>query len=63
MRKSLRRRQPGAEASAEARKGRPSAGSLAQLRAFFPFPVNLQGLALREKTLNVGLREAGVPEE
>ena len=48
---------------AEAIKLKPEINSLARLRASLPSTVNPQYLALREKTLNVGLRRAGMPEE
>ena len=48
---------------AEWRKFHPQLSSLAGVRASLPFPSNPQFLALREKTVESGLRKAGMPEE
>jgi adenylate cyclase len=50
-------------ALAEWLKFKPKLNSLARLRASLPSTVNPQFLALREKTVEVGLRRAGIPEE
>ena len=42
---------------------RPEINSLARWRTHAPWNTNPQYWALREKTLNVGLRKAGMPEE
>jgi tetratricopeptide (TPR) repeat protein len=44
-------------------KLKPQVNSLAAWRAHRPWETNPQFLALREKTLDVGLRRAGMPEE
>jgi TolB-like protein/Tfp pilus assembly protein PilF len=48
---------------AESLKLKPEINSLAALRAYVPWLTNPKGWALREKTANVGLRRAGLPEE
>jgi adenylate cyclase len=48
---------------AEAIKLKPEVNSLAALRAYFPQITNPPYWALREKTVNAGLRRAGFPEE
>jgi adenylate cyclase len=48
---------------ADALKLKPEVNSLARLRASLPSTIGPQYLALREKTLVVGLRRAGFPEE
>ena len=48
---------------AEAIKLKPEVHSLAALRAYFPWITNPPYWALREKTVNVGLRRAGFPDE
>jgi adenylate cyclase len=48
---------------AEAIKLEPEVNSLAALRAHYPWITNPPLWALREKTVNVGLRRAGFPEE
>jgi TolB-like protein/Flp pilus assembly protein TadD len=48
---------------AEWLKFNPEFKSLAQVRTTPPAPVNPQFLALREKTVEVGLRRAGFPDE
>jgi adenylate cyclase len=50
-------------ALADALKLKPEVNSLARLRASLPSTIGPQYLALREKTLVVGLRRAGFPEE
>ena len=50
-------------ALAEAIRLRPEINSLARWRTNAPWNTNPQYWALREKTLNVGLRKAGMPEE
>jgi tetratricopeptide (TPR) repeat protein len=50
-------------AIAEAIKLKPEVTSLARWRAVQPLIANPAGWALREKTVNVGLRRAGFPEE
>jgi adenylate cyclase len=50
-------------ALADALKLKPEVNSLARLRASLPSTISPQYLALREKTLVVGLRRAGFPEE
>lgn len=47
----------------DAIKLRPEINSLAQWRIHAPWNTNPQYWGLREKTLNVGLRRAGLPEE
>jgi len=44
-------------------KFHPKLGSLARVRASLPFPGHPQFLALRERTVEAGLRKAGMPEE
>jgi adenylate cyclase len=48
---------------AEAIKLKPEVNSLAALRAYFPWNTNPPLWALGEKTVNVGLRRAGFPDE
>jgi adenylate cyclase len=50
-------------ALAEAVKLKPEVNSLAQWRTYMPWITNPQHWALHEKTLNVGLRRAGMPDE
>jgi TolB-like protein/DNA-binding winged helix-turn-helix (wHTH) protein len=50
-------------ALADAIKLKPEVGSMAQWRAYQPWITNPQQWALREKTVNVGLRRAGFPDE
>jgi adenylate cyclase len=50
-------------ALAEAMKLKPEVSSLARWRAYSPETTNAQHWALREKTLNIGLRRAGFPDE
>jgi Flp pilus assembly protein TadD len=50
-------------ALAEAIKLKPEVNSLAAWRAYRPWETNPQFMALREKTVNVGLRRAGFPNE
>jgi adenylate cyclase len=50
-------------ALAEAIKLKPELDSLARWRMYRPWETNPQHWALREKTLNVGLRRAGFPNE
>jgi tetratricopeptide (TPR) repeat protein len=50
-------------ALADAIKLKPEINSEARLRAFYSWATNPQYWALREKTLNVGLRRAGFPDE
>jgi adenylate cyclase len=50
-------------AIAEAIKLKPEVTSLARWRAVQPLIANPAGWALREKTVNVGLRRAGFPDE
>jgi adenylate cyclase len=50
-------------ALAEAIKLKPELNSFAAQRAEFPYIANPPHWALREKTLNVGLRRIGFPEE
>jgi len=50
-------------ALAEALKLKPELNSFAAQRAEFPVIANPPHWALREKTLNVGLRRIGFPEE
>jgi TolB-like protein/class 3 adenylate cyclase/Tfp pilus assembly protein PilF len=50
-------------ALAESINLRPEINSLAQWRAHAPWNTHPQYWALREKTLNVGLRRAGMPDE
>ena len=47
----------------EAPKLKPEINSLAGLRAYQPWMSNPPYWALREKTINVGLRRAGFPDE
>jgi adenylate cyclase len=49
-------------ALAEAIKLEPKVNSLARWRAYSPWTTNPQHWALREKTLNIGLRRAGFPD-
>jgi adenylate cyclase len=42
---------------------KPEINSLARLREYQPWMINPPYWALREKTVNVGLRRAGFPEE
>jgi adenylate cyclase len=51
------------EALAEALRLRPEVNSLARYRAVTPWITNPQHWALRDKTLNFGLRRAGFPNE
>ena len=48
---------------ADSFKLKPEINSLAALRHYVPWLTNPQGWALREKTANVGLRRAGLPDE
>jgi TolB-like protein/class 3 adenylate cyclase/Tfp pilus assembly protein PilF len=48
---------------AESLKLKPEINSLATLRAYVPWLTNPKGWALREKTANIGLRRAGLPDE
>ena len=48
---------------AEWLKFHPKQSSLARVRATLPFPGNPHFLVLREKTVEAGLRKAGMPEE
>jgi hypothetical protein len=48
---------------AEAIKLNPEVNSLAALRASAPWITNPPYWALREKTVNVGLRRAGFPDD
>jgi TolB-like protein/Tfp pilus assembly protein PilF len=48
---------------AEGIKLKPEVNSLARLRSYMPWITNPQHWALRDKTLNVGLRRAGFPDE
>ena len=50
-------------ALAESVKLNPEIDSLARVRARFPFETNPAYWALREKTVNVGLRRAGFPDD
>jgi adenylate cyclase len=50
-------------ALAETIKLKPEVSSLARWRAYSPGTTNPQHWALVEKTLNVGLRRAGFPDE
>jgi adenylate cyclase len=50
-------------ALAEALRLKPEVNSLARYRASTPWIANPQHWALREKTLNIGLRRAGLPDE
>jgi adenylate cyclase len=50
-------------ALADAIRLKPEVNSLARYRAVTPWITNPQHWALREKTLNVGLRRAGFPDE
>jgi adenylate cyclase len=50
-------------ALAEAPRLKPEVDSLAKYRAHTPWMGNPRHWALREKTLNAGLRRAGFPEE
>ena len=50
-------------ALAEALRLKPEVNSLARYRAVTPWITNPQHWALRDKTLNVGLRLAGFPDE
>jgi adenylate cyclase len=50
-------------ALAEAIRLKPEVNSLARYRAVTPWITNPQHWALRDKTLNVGLRRAGFPDE
>jgi adenylate cyclase len=50
-------------ALAEALRLKPEVNSLARYRAATPWITNSRHWALRDKTLNVGLRRAGFPEE
>jgi Flp pilus assembly protein TadD len=50
-------------ALAEAIKLRPEVNSLARLRAHIPWTVHPQYSVLRDKTLDVGLRRIGFPDE
>jgi adenylate cyclase len=50
-------------ALSEAIKLKPDVTSLARWHAYRPWETNPQYWALREKTLNVGLRRAGFPDE
>jgi adenylate cyclase len=61
----LRGNTDGAKAAlAEFLKLKPELNSLAKLRAAFPeFNGNPRAVALSEKTIDLGLRRAGLPEE
>jgi adenylate cyclase len=48
---------------AESLKLKPEINSLVALRHYVPWLTNPQGWALREKTANIGLRRAGLPDE
>ena len=48
---------------AEALRLKPDINSFAQWRSAFPFFFNADYLALAEKTVNLGLRRAGLPDE
>jgi hypothetical protein len=48
---------------AEAIKLEPEVNSLAALRAYYPWITSPPLWALREKTVNVGLRRAGFPDK
>jgi TolB-like protein/DNA-binding winged helix-turn-helix (wHTH) protein len=50
-------------ALADAIKLKPEVGSMARWRAYQPWITNPQQWALREKTVNVGLRRAGFPDK
>ncbi|MGC2200582.1 MAG: tetratricopeptide repeat protein [Stellaceae bacterium] len=50
-------------ALAEALRLKPEVNSLARYRAVTPWITNAQHWALRDKTLNAGLRRAGLPDE
>jgi adenylate cyclase len=50
-------------AIAEALRRKPEVNSLGRYRALTPWITNSRHWALRDKTLNVGLRRAGFPEE
>jgi adenylate cyclase len=50
-------------ALAEARELNPEVNSLARFRANRPFLANPEHWALAEKTMNLGLRRAGFPDE
>ena len=50
-------------ALAEELKLSPETTSLARFRAYRPFLTNPRHWALLEKTMNVGLRRAGFPDE
>jgi adenylate cyclase len=50
-------------ALADAIKLKPEFNSLARWRTYRPWETNPQHWALREKTLNIGLRRAGFPDE
>jgi hypothetical protein len=48
---------------AEAIRIKPEVNTLARYRASTPWIANPKHWALRDKTLNVGLRRAGFPDE
>ena len=48
---------------AESLRFKPDMNSLAAWRAAFPFLTNPDYLALADKTINLGLRRAGFPDE
>lgn len=50
-------------ALAEAIRLNPEVSSLARMRTYFAYITNSQHWALREETVNVGLRRAGLPDE
>jgi tetratricopeptide (TPR) repeat protein len=50
-------------ALAEAIKLKPEINSIARWRAYAPWATNPQYSALRAKTVDIGLRRAGMPEE
>jgi hypothetical protein len=50
-------------ALADALRLKPEINSLASLRAFCPWITHPQHWALFEKTVNIGLRRAGFPDE
>jgi tetratricopeptide (TPR) repeat protein len=52
-----------AAALAEGIELKPELNSLARLRAYLPYAANLPRGALREETVEVGLRNAGMPED
>ena len=50
-------------ALAEMLKIKPQLTSLKEIRIHYPWSMNPQHMALREKTLDLGLRDAGLPDE